>query len=334
MSPSSLNPFATPDGSAAGGSVSGSVTKSPAAAVVRDSTTTDTSTQPTLRDFPRPPTKSMLRGGGGGGGRAPRAVAWSDKRSIASAKEKYTFYREGTPPPPEERDRITQPPLIAEELPYDYKYDHIAPPAPLPVAMVCGVRRRIFWLVLAAVLIVAALAIGIGVGVGVGANKSSSTTASDPQDGAQPTSTATIISTSTDSPTTTGPNRSSATSGSPTSKTSSASTISSNPAITTLSVCPAANNTIFSAPGTDREFLRICGVDYTGKNSAVDIAHVWTPTFEDCMVYCAGHDTCEACGWGILSDDPGSFHRCWLKRNVKGKPTTRNGWDFAIMRDT
>ena len=178
-----MNPFATPDGSATGGSVtgsgSGSATMPPGTSsgtALRDSTVTSiTESQPTLRDFPHPPSKNPLRVG-----RTPRAVAWSDKRSIASAKEKYTFYREGTPPPPV--DRITQPPLIAEEAPYDYKYDHIAPPAPIPVATICGVRKRIFWIVLAAVLLVVAIAVGVGVGVGVGTKQSQSSTAADAQE--------------------------------------------------------------------------------------------------------------------------------------------------------
>ncbi|KAI9150227.1 hypothetical protein HJFPF1_09984 [Paramyrothecium foliicola] len=300
-----MNPFATPEGSAGDGSVAGSGTGSttnPHATsglpLPESSAASATESQPTLRDFPQPPSKPPMRVG-----RPPRAVAWSDKRSIISINGKYTFYRDPTPPPPE--DRIAKPPLITQQSAYDYKYDHVAPPAPLPVATICGLRRRIFWIIVAAILLVIALAVGIGVGVGVGVNEGSTNGTSDAQ--ASGSSTTTVISSSimSDTPTTTtsNPNPTS-TEPDSTSETSSASTVSSNPAITTLVSCPAANNTIFKVPGADTEFLRVCGVDYTGRNSAVDLGHAWTPTFEDCMILCAGYPECEGCGWGVIEGDP------------------------------
>jgi hypothetical protein len=112
-----------------------------------------------------------------------RSVAWSDRgRKKSVEMGKYTFYREGTPPPD---GKPLEVPIVVGAAgapePYDYKYDHIAPPAPIPIATVCGVSRRLFWMILAAVLIVLALAIGIGVGVGVGTGGGGSDDAPDAQ---------------------------------------------------------------------------------------------------------------------------------------------------------
>jgi hypothetical protein len=292
---------------------------------VSSATSASESQPPTLRDFPRPPTKNNpVRTS-----RPPRAVAWSDKLSIVSAREKYTFYREPTPPP---EDPLERPKLITDASTYDYKYDHVAPPAPIPVPTICGLTRRVFLIALAALILIIALAVGVGVGVGVGTKGNSSSGEAESQTGDNAVTTTTVISSiATDMSTTAGPATAS-TDPTATLPTTSASTVSSNPAITTLVQCPAANDTIFDVPGSDQKFRRICGVDYTGKNSAVDLAHAWTPTFEDCMLLCAGYPDCEACGWGVIKGDPGSYHRCWLKGNLKESHTARTGWHFAILQ--
>jgi hypothetical protein len=104
-----------------------------------------------------------------------------------------TFYREGTPPPspPEMRyhsresssthtynhsataDSMYHAPSVPTvREPYDYKYDHIAPPAPIPRPPGrFGMSSRKLWLIILAVAVVVILAVGIGVGVGVGSKK-------------------------------------------------------------------------------------------------------------------------------------------------------------------
>ncbi|KFA64370.1 hypothetical protein S40285_10050 [Stachybotrys chlorohalonatus IBT 40285] len=260
-----------------------------------------------------------------------RSVAWSDRgRKKSVEMGKYTFYREGTPPPD---GKPLEVPIVVGAAgapePYDYKYDHIAPPAPIPIATVCGVSRRLFWMILAAVLIVLALAIGIGVGVGVGTGGGGSDDAPD----AQRSGTSTQSSTEAPSATTTIITTAPTSTTSSTSTQASASTVTANPAITTLVTCPAANNTEFRVPGTQTTFLRLCGIDYSGRDSAEDLAHAWTPTMEDCIITCAGYTGCEACSWGILEDDPGSYHRCWMKRNLRRSRTMRAGWDFAVLQE-
>lgn len=89
-----------------------------------------------------------------------------------------TFLREASPPAaPATRDTnldVSSTTNILQKAGefYDFRYDHVAPPAPIPAATtICGLRARIFWLVLGAVVLVVAVAVGVGVGVGLGAQK-------------------------------------------------------------------------------------------------------------------------------------------------------------------
>lgn len=86
-----------------------------------------------------------------------------------------TFYREGTPPPPPTRDTNVDVSSTTNVLNkagdfYDYQYDHVAPPAPIPAkATICGVKSRLFWLIMAAIGLLVAIGVGVGVGVGLAA---------------------------------------------------------------------------------------------------------------------------------------------------------------------
>jgi hypothetical protein len=124
-----------------------------------------------------------------------------------------------------------------------------------------------------------------------------------------------------------------------TTATSSSETTSTEPARTTTTSrasCPAANNTIYSVPGSDKSFLRICGIDYSGEFGgdarAKDIGVVITKNMEDCIVNCAGYPGCTGCGWGIIQGDEGDEHRCWLKSRLGKSHVARPGWDFAILQ--
>lgn len=105
--------------------------------------------------------------------------------------DKYTFFRDPTPPPTiaEAGEKPFTRGAAAEtmsESTYDYRYDHVAPPAPLPRdSRRCGMRKRTFWIVLAAVLIALVIAVGVGVGVGVSSSKSSSESESDDSSGSR-----------------------------------------------------------------------------------------------------------------------------------------------------
>jgi hypothetical protein len=64
---------------------------------------------------------------------------------------------------------------------YDYRYDHVAPPAPIPSREGSWWKRRWFWIILG-VAVVVILALGIGLGVGLSQNKDSSDGSSGGQD--------------------------------------------------------------------------------------------------------------------------------------------------------
>ena len=116
-----------------------------------------------------------------------KGVAWADdQRSIDTAVQSEqgdrmtTFYREPTPPPAGGHDDYhaapdglrTDYPQSSEKF-YDYSYDRVAPPAPIPEATILGLRKRTFWIMLGAIGLVVIIVIGVGVGVGVSKNRAS-----------------------------------------------------------------------------------------------------------------------------------------------------------------
>lgn len=134
------------------------------------------------------------------------AVIWNDKQSISassmstpnptqesgsSAPPGQTFYSEGTPPPSPTDFRSNQSSSGAPEYgagygfhskptpklnqPYDYSYDHVAPPAPIPAGgrSRFSPKKKMLWIILALALLLIAIAVGIGVGVSVSQGGSS-----------------------------------------------------------------------------------------------------------------------------------------------------------------
>ncbi|OAA38218.1 hypothetical protein BBO_07227 [Beauveria brongniartii RCEF 3172] len=241
------------------------------------------------------------------------------KRLSGRPSEPSTFYSEATPPgssqgEPEPQDT------------YDGRYDHVAPPAPLPVATICGVGRRRFLILLWVVVVAIIIAVAVPVGVVFGLRRSRHTSTDDKStDATSTTSLASFASsTATASTSTASPSAAS---------TSTTTTPTTTPTTTTTSVvaCPAANNTLYLVPDSQKTFRRLCGVDYSGVDQARDLGSVWTTTVQECILRCADFSGCTACGWGIIADDPGSEHRCWLKADLKALHGARPGWDFAIL---
>lgn len=101
---------------------------------------------------------------------------------------------------------------------------------------------------------------------------------------------------------------------------------------TTAANCPSGNNTVYSVPGSDKKFLQLCGVDYSGKEEAVDLANVLTANMKECMDNCAGFTGCTACGWGVIDGDKGDDHRCWLKNDLGKSHKATSNWTFAILQ--
>lgn len=191
---------------------------------------------------------------------------------------------------------------------------------------VCGLRKSRFYMLIGLLvgLIIVVVAVGVGVGVGKrtagasdaaeavssGAASSSSSSPTPTAIGA-PTGVSTTTATATISPTTT----------------------STNPASTAGKLdCPAANGTEFQVPGSNKRFLRVCGVDYTGDDGGIDLKQVTTLTMLDCMTNCAGTYGCTGCGWGYMEGDSGYEHRCWLKSKLMKPHDTDINWSFAVLQ--
>ncbi|UKZ91522.1 uncharacterized protein TrAFT101_006500 [Trichoderma asperellum] len=240
----------------------------------------------------------------------PDGAPMSPDRGRSIDQNARTFYREGTPPPPPTtRDTNVDVSSTTNILHkagefYDYQYDRVAPPAPIPQATICGVTTRLFWLIMAAVGLFVAIGVGVGVGVGLGTRHKAAVQPS-------PTTSSAHTSTSTSS-----------------SKTASATeSLPSN-----LLGCPQANNTRYAVPGSEKTFLLICGIDYSGAGQAVELGNLYTIDMEDCMANCATFPGCTACGWGIIPGDAGSEHRCWLKGDLGKTHLPKPGWYFAILQ--
>ncbi|KAI2602182.1 hypothetical protein GGR54DRAFT_534436 [Hypoxylon sp. NC1633] len=185
---------------------------------------------------------------------------------------------------------------------------------------ILGLRRARFWWILVTLILLLIVAIGVGVGVGVG--KGSSKIYTTPAAG----SSSTISTPSSAMSATTAPTKSLSSSPTTASSPSSAPTGTSEGKID----CPAANGTTYQVPGSDKRFLRICGIDYSG-NEAVDLRQVQTESILDCMKNCAGTAECTGCGWGYLEGDTGTQHTCWLKGNLKTPHGADINWAFAVL---
>lgn len=94
--------------------------------------------------------------------------------------------------------------------------------------------------------------------------------------------------------------------------------------------CPAANGTTYQVPGSDKRFLRICGIDYSDDEST-NLRQVPTESILDCMKNCAGTAGCTGCGWGYIEGDTGTQHTCWLKGGLKKPHDTDINWAFAKL---
>ncbi|KAL7931490.1 hypothetical protein V8C35DRAFT_111284 [Trichoderma chlorosporum] len=241
-----------------------------------------------------------------------------DRESFYQTSGNLTFLRDSTPPPPQTRDTNLDASSTTNILQkagefYDYQYDHVAPPAPIPGAAICGVKPRLFWLVLAIVGLLVVIGVGVGVGVGLGTQNHKSSAQPGP-----PTTSTGLSHPSTLIPSSTS-----------TSKTASATQ---PPSSDTLS-CPTNNGTKYDVPDSEKSFLLLCGIDYSGVDEAVDLTSVYTIDMEDCMTSCANFAGCTGCGWGVLPGD-GSLHRCWLKGSLKKTTQEKTGWYFGILEET
>ncbi|KAH6854762.1 hypothetical protein B0I37DRAFT_39150 [Chaetomium sp. MPI-CAGE-AT-0009] len=284
---------------------------------------------------------------------APPAVYWDNKKHDSDRESDanlagYTFYREGTPPPPDYEGPekrlgrgggpaapIGESSTVGGGTIRSDGGHSIGPLNPLDTtnwSLAHGndpppaKRKKVLWAIIAAgVLIIIALAVGLGVGLGVGLRKekgpsadaveqpSSSIPVSGPDNSPAPT----------DPPTTT-PNGTGAAADTTTGAAAA-------PRPTYNSDCPALNNTVYNVPGSTRSFRRFCGIDYSGDD-ATDLTHAYTESMADCMNSCASFDQCTACAWGYLQGDRGGKHRCYMKTDLKQPHAAASDWCFAILQ--
>ncbi|OAA65674.1 hypothetical protein SPI_02461 [Niveomyces insectorum RCEF 264] len=201
-------------------------------------------------------------------------------------------------------------------------------------------QRSAIWIVLVVLVSVLSVAIGVGVGLGVSLTKRNRTVRS----GSTPAATFGAGAVSAVS--------SNAVLGRSTTATVTTATATTTPTAassqpypsspTEMASCPGANGTVYAVPGSDKSFLRLCGVDYTGAGGAVDLSQLPTASMAECMNNCAGTRGCTGCGWGPPSTNGHGRrgdsskatrdYQCYLKSHLgHGRPVTGD-WNFGILQ--
>ncbi|KAK0656221.1 hypothetical protein B0T16DRAFT_31520 [Cercophora newfieldiana] len=307
-------------------------------------------------------------GGGAGAGSTAPEVYWADDNDPDGAK--YTFYREGTPTPPEYEDDH-----VPEKAAYGHgRGSHGAMPILAAAAMARAAtaraslpgnggasptfesggsggaaesqdgdpasRRKYRLTVLIIALLLIALPISIGVGLGVGLKNralgSSGAAAGAAASSSSPSPTGanpTALPTNPDVIASPSASQTKPTNISSSSSSSSRATPTSTGAVPNLA-CPSANNTLYRVPGMTKTFLHICGIDYSGATGATDLSHVYTSSMAECLNVCASYDKCTGAGWGFVSGDAASStsHRCWMKNDLRVSHTARDDYCFGILQ--
>ncbi|KAK3955721.1 hypothetical protein QBC32DRAFT_22850 [Pseudoneurospora amorphoporcata] len=284
-------------------------------------------------------------------GKAPE-VYWADDDGEDERKNdakdntedsQYTFFREGTPTPPEYNDEHEKG-LAAERaagggtVAGSYAASRSTVGSSLPPteeSRGCigrhqqrwGLRRGVLWAIIIAVILLV-IVLPLSVGLGVGLSRSSKSTATDPN----PSSSQTVLPISSSPepfPSSSAvPNHiQTSVSSATTTPTSTTSSSNSKPRPTAYSDCPAANNTMHRIPGLAKSFLRLCGVDYT----ADDLGNFLAGNMAECIDACAAMERCTGCSWGYLDGDKGNKHRCWLKGNLGTAREQPGDWCFAMI---
>ncbi|KAK1689516.1 hypothetical protein BDP55DRAFT_691636 [Colletotrichum godetiae] len=270
------------------------------------------------------------------------SVYWAGDDPTPMNNEEFTFYREDTPPLPDGagNDKATRTRGVRQSA-----FDHDEEDSDRKrKRKCCGMTMWVFWL-LVALIIAVVLGVGIGVGVGIGANQksdqsaatTSSTSTPTPTSGASSTSTTMIVptmSSSSSMPRSSSDATATATA-STTIPTSVTITSTSTPSPTATSsgnaICPDADNTVYNVIGSDKRFLRLCGLDYSGDDGAIDMSNTQASTMGDCMEICAKSAQCTGVSWGNVMINGAAELRCWLKRDLKKSHSAVENWNFAVL---
>ncbi|KAF4777974.1 hypothetical protein HER10_EVM0011041 [Colletotrichum scovillei] len=269
------------------------------------------------------------------------SVYWAGDDPTPMNNEEFTFYREDTPPLPDGTggDKAARTRGYRQSV-----FDHDEEDSDRKrKRKCCGMTMWVFWL-LVALIVAVVLGVGIGVGVGIGANQksdqsaatTSSTSTPTPTTGASSTSTTMIVPTMSSSSMSRSGSDATATEIASTSiPTSVTSTSTSTPSPTATSsgnaICPDADNTVYNVIGSDKRFLRVCGVDYSGDDGAIDMSNTQASTMGDCMEICAKSAQCTGVSWGNVMINGAAELRCWLKRDLKKSHAAVENWNFAVL---
>ncbi|GKT40454.1 uncharacterized protein ColSpa_00635 [Colletotrichum spaethianum] len=295
------------------------------------------------RTVPSPRKAPTVRSGKGSifGKASIPSVYWAGDDPTPVNNEEFTFYREGTPPPEGEKGASAKSRGYRQSA-FDFDEDSQRGRR----RRCCGLKIWVFWLLIGLVFLVA-LGVGIGVGVGVGAGVENK---ADQSGGSSATisPSSTLTPTSVASPTTTliVPTMSSSSISSSLAtttalsttattlltSTTTSSTTTASPTATSgpNSICPEADNTIYNVIGSDKRFLRLCGVDYTG-DGAIDMSNTPAASMGDCMEICAKTAQCTGVSWGNVMVNGEAELRCWLKRDLKTSSASLANWNFAVL---
>ncbi|KAK3311048.1 uncharacterized protein B0T15DRAFT_60001 [Chaetomium strumarium] len=283
---------------------------------------------------------------GSSGATAPAtqpAVFWDDRDNDANVEEGFTFYREGTPTPPEYEGHekgygaggaapVAEASTVGGGTIGSERGFNLGTPGQREVSLADSnemsptAKKRMLWAIIAVGIL---MLVGVGVGLGVGLTKGRSTASAEPLEGPS-TSSSFPASAIGSSPTPTEPPPSPTLAGTENAlQTTTSSAAGARP--TYNSDCPSLNDTIYHVPGSTKRFLRLCGIDFSGSG-ATDLAQIWTGSMADCMNSCASFDQCTACAWGYMEGDDGDKHRCYMKKNLKTGHDAAKDWCLAILQ--
>ncbi|KAK3990253.1 hypothetical protein QBC44DRAFT_325965 [Cladorrhinum sp. PSN332] len=181
--------------------------------------------------------------------------------------------------------------------PFDQRPLVVPPDTAKKRELVCGIKKQLFWIIVAIVIFLLVVAVAAGVGVGVGTRKGNESPL--PTQSAAPTPTRAFpipLAQATTSPD--GVN------------------------------CPTNNLTLYTPTRTpNRKYLLLCGRDYSSMIGVgtVDMYDMRMDSMGDCIDACAAQEGCVGAGWG----GQGGKKACWLKSRL-GEANWAGHWSFAV----
>ncbi|KAI1469485.1 uncharacterized protein F4812DRAFT_423281 [Daldinia caldariorum] len=165
---------------------------------------------------------------------------------------------------------------------------------------ILGFRKRVFWLLLISMFVVAFVGAAVGAAVGVTQrNQSIKASSATPSPAVGENQTTGPSNPTTTPPTT--PSSSSSTSGKPTATPSAA-----------ARSCLGADGSIYTDPGTGAKFRIECDVAHQGR----DIENLKASSMPECVSLCAKNTRCTGAIWYDVGPQGTDLNYCWLKSSM------------------